>query len=153
MSYICNSHGTNESWHIWMNHGTYEWVMSHTNESILWICRHQWMTHTTGMNESCHLWVSHGTDESVIPMNMQTSMHESCHTYEWVMARMNESLLWICRHHVYTTEPIGVSFSTKRQTDGPTKVERISTMYDGMGLAYHSLSRGFRKESNTNAHE
>ena len=48
-------------------------------------------------------------------------------------------------------EPIGVSFSTRRQTDGPTKVERISTVYNGMGLAYSLLSRGLRKESNTDA--
>jgi len=39
----------------------------------------------------------------------------------------------------------------KRQTDGPTKVERISTKYDGMGLACNLLSRGLRKESNTDA--
>ena len=32
-----------------------------------------------------------------------------------------------------------------------TKVERISTMYDGMGLAYNLLSRGLRNESNTDA--
>ena len=48
-------------------------------------------------------------------------------------------------------EPIGVSFSTRRQTDGPTKVERISTVYNGMGLAYSLLSRGLRQESNTGA--
>jgi len=33
-----------------------------------------------------------------------------------------------------------------------TKVERISTIYDGMGLAYNLLSLGLRrKESNTDA--
>ena len=32
-----------------------------------------------------------------------------------------------------------------------TKVERISTMYEGMGLAYNLLVRGLRKESNTDA--
>ena len=32
----------NESWHIWMSHGTYEWVMAHLNES--W---HIWMSYVT----------------------------------------------------------------------------------------------------------
>jgi len=47
---------------LWMSHVTYEWVMSHLNESC-----HIWMTHVTyewvmsHMNESCHIWVSHVT--------------------------------------------------------------------------------------------
>ena len=49
------------------------------------------------------------------------------------------------------SEHIGASFSTKRQTDGPMKVERTSTMYDRMGLAYSLLSHGLRQESNTGA--
>jgi len=127
MSYICTSHGTYESWHIW--------VMAHMNDS--W---HTWMSHVThewvismnmqaSMNESCHAykWVtyvtvmaqtSHGTYEWIM-----AHMNESCHTrmsqfyeyadinewlilqvwmshvtYEWVMAQMNQSFLWICRH-------------------------------------------------------
>jgi len=60
-------------------------------------------------------------------------------------------LVWASSPFLLKSEPIGASFSTKRQTDGPTKVERISTMYDGMGLAYNLLSRGLRKESNTDA--
>ena len=57
------SHGTNE-WGIvmstkWMSHGTYGWVMSHMDES--W---HIWMRHGTYayMNESWHAWWRHCTD-------------------------------------------------------------------------------------------
>ena len=49
------------------------------------------------------------------------------------------------------SEPIGVSFSTKRQTNGPTQVETMSTMYNGMGLAHILPCHGLRKESNTDA--
>ena len=52
---------------------------------------------------------------------------------------------------ILKSEHIGASFSTKRQTNGPMKVERISTMYDGIGLAYSLLSRGLRQESNAGA--
>jgi len=48
-------------------------------------------------------------------------------------------------------EPIGVSFSMKRQTDGPTKGERMSTMYDGMVPARILPSHGRTRESNTDA--
>jgi len=57
--------------------------------------------------------------------------------------------VWLLKIPSPMTNPL--RFSTKRQTDGPTKVERILTMYDGMGLAYNLLSRGLRKESNTDA--
>jgi len=49
------------------------------------------------------------------------------------------------------SEPIGASFSMKRQTDGQTKVERPSTMYEVMVLAHILPSRGLRRESNTDA--
>ena len=49
------------------------------------------------------------------------------------------------------SEPIGVSFSMKRQTDGQTKVERTSTMFDEMILAYILRSHGLRRNSNTDA--
>jgi len=48
----------NESWHIWMNHGTNTWVMENMNES--W---HIWMSHGTyewimaHMKESGHSWI------------------------------------------------------------------------------------------------
>jgi len=101
--HIWMSHVTyvNESYHVWMrriwthsysditcyvtsiSHVTYEWVMSH-------------------MNESCHIWMSHVTYESVM-----SHIHESCHiwmshvTYEWVMSHMNESChIWMS--HVST---------------------------------------------------
>ena len=78
-------------WHIWMGHGTYEWVMAHMNES--W---HIWMS--PGKNTGpWHIWMSHGTYKRVL-----ANMHESRpiwmspSTYEWVMAHMNESWpIWI----------------------------------------------------------
>jgi len=75
---LWNKSDVNESWHIWMSHVTYEWVMSRMNEPC-----HVWMSHATSkwvmsrMNESCHIWMSHVT-------------------YEWVMSRMNESChIWM----------------------------------------------------------
>jgi len=53
--------------HTWMSHVTYEWVMSHLNESC-----HRWMGHVTfewvmsHMNESCHT----STRESVSDARM-----------------------------------------------------------------------------------
>jgi len=86
----------NESYHIRMRRVTYEWVMSHTNES--W---HIWISHLTSdrvhVNESCHIWMRRVTYEWVM-----SHMHESCHvwmshvSYEWVMSHMNEScLIWM----------------------------------------------------------
>jgi len=59
--------------------------------------------------------------------------------------------VWASSPCLLKSELIGASFSTKRQTDWPMKVERISTTYDGMDLAYNLLSRGLRQESNTGA--
>ena len=42
-------------------------------------------------------------------------------------------------------------FLNEKADRWPMKVERISTTYDGMGLAYNLLSRGLRQESNTGA--
>jgi len=76
-----------------MSHVTYEWVMSHMNESC-----HIWMSHITyewvmsHMNKSCHIWIRHDTYEWVM-----SHTNESCHiwmshvTYEWVLWHMNES--------------------------------------------------------------
>jgi len=50
----------NVSFHTWMNHVTWECVMSHVSESC-----HRWMNHATGegdmkhVNESCHMWMCH----------------------------------------------------------------------------------------------
>jgi len=78
---------------MWMSHVTYEWVMSHINESC-----HMWMRYNTQvrgeesedligvlagvmlyMNESCHTGASH-----------LIRVYESFHTYAWVMSRMCE---------------------------------------------------------------
>jgi len=83
----------NESCHVWMSHVTYAWVMSHMNESC-----HVWMSNAiyewgmSHMNESCHICMSHVTYGWVM-----THMYESWHiwmshiTYEWVTSHMDES--------------------------------------------------------------
>ena len=48
-------------------------------------------------------------------------------------------------------EPIGESFSTRRQTDGPMKDERMSTMYDGTAPAHIPPSHGRTRESSKGA--
>ena len=85
-------------------------------------------------------WVGEGKDPSFdIP---QTKMYSPASSRFSTKGRV-----WGSSPCLSKSEPIGVSFSTKRQTDGQTKVERISTMYDGMGLAHILPSRGLRKES------
>jgi len=63
------SHGTyewvmthiNESWHIWMSHGTHQWVMAHMNGSWhILSTRSRWCAPKTHMNESWHTSMSHG---------------------------------------------------------------------------------------------
>ena len=47
---------TNESWHMWMSHITYEWVIAHIIESC-----HLWMSHGIHRNEPFHIWMNHVT--------------------------------------------------------------------------------------------
>jgi len=75
-------------WETMPSHVTYEWVMSHLNESC-----HIWMSHVTyewvmsHMNESCRIWMSR------ISYKWVTS-----HAYEWVTSRVNESWrICVCR--------------------------------------------------------
>ena len=84
--HIWMSHGTyewvmaytNESWHIWMSHGTYEWVMAHMNESLhIWMFRDTYGWVTARMNESWHTWMSHWRKGSSM-CNIVMSFHESC---------------------------------------------------------------------------
>jgi len=106
-----------ESCHIWMSHVTYEWVMSHINESChvtyewfnsqvmyervmshLKQSCHTWaLVQPKSFIESCHIWMSRVTYEWVM-----SHINESCHmwmshfTYEWVMSHMNESChIWM----------------------------------------------------------
>jgi len=73
----------NESWHIWMSHGTYEWVMVHMNES--W---HIWMSHGTyewvmaHTNESWHIWMTllRFTHDILLNESQWAKYH---FTYEW----------------------------------------------------------------------
>jgi len=84
-----------------MSHVTYEWVMSHKNETRKCLILH--------MIESCHILMNHVTYESVMSHKNETRMpsfiassvmshvKESCHvrmshaTYEWVMLHSNET--------------------------------------------------------------
>jgi len=87
----------NESCHIWASHVTYEWVMSHMNESCLHLCLTSTSHAISHVSKSCHIWMSHVTYEWVM-----SHMNESCHiwmtrvSYEWVMSHMNESCLLLC---------------------------------------------------------
>jgi len=67
----------NESWHICMSHGTYEWVISCEQTSAI---TRQINGHSTWepTSESCHTWMSHTAYESVMP-------------HEWDMSHINES--------------------------------------------------------------
>ena len=64
---------------------TYEWVMSHINESCL-----VWMSHVTRMNESFQGHSESMPQSCLLRMSHVPRMNESDHTYEWVMSRMNE---------------------------------------------------------------
>ena len=94
----------NESCLIWMDHVTYEWVMSHMNES-----RHIWMSHVTyewimsHMKDSCHIWMSHVSYEWVISHMYETVSHIWLGhvTYEWVMSHMHESCHTWMSHVTY----------------------------------------------------
>jgi len=80
---LCHAHTCTRmsSCHIWLSRVTYEWVMSHMNES-----RHIWMSHVTyewvmsRMTESYHIWMSHVTYEWVM-----SHMNESCHLWWWLL--------------------------------------------------------------------
>jgi len=95
----------NESCHMWMSHVTYEWVMPHTNESC-----HIGMSHVTyewimsHVNELCHIWMRHVTHEHVMS-HMMSHTNESCHLwishvmYEWVM--LHSRHIWHESCHVW----------------------------------------------------
>jgi len=104
----------NELRQIWMSHVTYEWVMSHMNESCHvayeWVISHMnqpcsmWMSHvpyewvTSHMNESCHTWLSHVAPYSVMYHSVCSVIHEPCHKHEWVMSRMTVTYVNGSRH-------------------------------------------------------
>jgi len=106
-------HG-NELFDIWMSHITYEWVMSHMDESC-----HIWMSYVTcefGMlrrNESCHIWMSHVTYEWVM-----SHLNESYHTYEWVVSH-----IWMS--HVTSIAHRNPTHSWAHRGDG-SKLKRVT---------------------------
>jgi len=59
-----------ESWHIWMSHGTYECTMAH-------------------LNESWHIWMSHGTSEWVMAQIIYM-----CHD-SLIWAMTHSFMLWL----------------------------------------------------------
>jgi len=80
----------NESCTIWMGHVTYRWVMCVDLEDLVWK-QFEWVF--SPINESCHIWMSHVTYKWVM-----YHMNGSCHTwtihvtYEWVMSHTD----WSC---------------------------------------------------------
>ena len=74
---------------------TYEWVMSHMNESChTYECVTTWMSHVSYLNVWCdtyecitsHVCISHIT----IRMSHVPHMNESCPTYKCIMSHMNK---------------------------------------------------------------
>ena len=74
-----------ESYHMWIKHVTYEWVMSHMNTGMSHVTQEGVISY---VNESCHIWMSRisykYTNESYYTWRGHI-------TYEWVMSRMIQS--------------------------------------------------------------
>jgi len=108
VSHVCMSHVTsrsmiyvNESCHTYeyhmcgwvmspqgMSSFAYEWVMSHTEVTHIWMS-HVTPTSITHVNESCHLNEWHCT-------HIDESCHtQENHTYEWVMSHPGALLMWM----------------------------------------------------------
>jgi len=116
----------NEWWHVWMSHGTYEWVMAHISTSYVtyeWVMALVSISHATYewvmtyMNESWQIWLGHVThiDESChtyewfvshIWINRVTHMNDSCHTYELVMSHIWMSLVTHMNESCHTYESV-----------------------------------------------
>ena len=125
----------NESWLInmrhysWLIHTSYEWVMSHMNQSChIWMSRvtYEWVA--SHMNESCHAWMSRVTYEWVM-----SHMNESCliwisHvSHEWVTSHMNELCEWVVSHinescHTWSSR----ACTDKRRTAWKTDIKKYS---------------------------
>jgi len=106
LAYICIQWSSTQdmsfciiSCHIWISHVTYEYVVSHMNESchrqMPWASKCRWQSH---INASCHrrhAWMGHVTYASVMSHMNMSRMNHSCHiwicrvTYEWVMSQTN----------------------------------------------------------------
>jgi len=88
----------NESYLIWLSHVPCEWVMSYVKESCpIWRSHVPYECIMSHMIESCPIWMGHVPYEWVM-----CHMNESCpiwmgHVpYEWVMSHMNESCaIWM----------------------------------------------------------
>ena len=102
--------------HIWMSHVTrmneschpYEWVMSH-----IWISHVTCAGHMADAQREIHRRSAFGTHQpprisNLLLLSHVTYMHESCHTYEWVMSYPHEtprvSNLLLLNHVTYTHE-------------------------------------------------
>jgi len=69
------------------------------------------------------------------------------------LGALNDSPVIVNWNGLDPSERAEITPTLKIANNWMTKVERMSTMYDGMGLAHILPSRGLRKESNTDAHE
>jgi len=122
----------NDSCPIWMSHVPYEWVMSHVNEACLILTMNEaWMRHVpyewgmSHMNEACPIWMRH------VP-------------YEWGMSHMNEAcLLWLCLAH--TDESLTREDAGRMIESCPKWMGRVSYMshvpYE-WGLSHIDYERG-----------
>jgi len=71
----------NESYHVWMSHVTYEWAMSHKNESCPTWMAYRWVM--SRMGESCHVLV-----HCLLSWLVHTC-HDSFHTWhDWSIRDM-----------------------------------------------------------------
>jgi len=114
----------NESCHIWMSHVTYEWVMSHMNESSIAVCifkchafhiyncrallkiKYQWWLFKFPFSGErlCHTWMRHVTHWwGTLHMNGACHIWMSHVTYESVIAHhyivlSHLTLRWVMSH-------------------------------------------------------
>jgi len=129
----------NESCHIRMSHVTYEWVMSHLNESC-----HIWTSQLT-YEQSCHIWTSHVTHEWVM-----SHTNESCHIWTSLWPIRIPSFLCLshtchyspyrCRTHKSTSSTvICVSRVTSESVHGAHKKIKKSLLLTALRAGTHDF--------------
>jgi len=115
---------TNESYHIWMSHATYEWVTSHMNESYLMglfghVCHfsNEWVMSQLTM--PMYVWMSLVTYEWVIS-------YMTTHENEWVISHMiilSPLIEWVMSYvsmPTFITECVGLACVCVRERDTHT---------------------------------
>jgi len=136
VSLLQNFYDQSSKRHIWISHVTYEWVLSHMNESC-----HIWMNHVqyewvmSHMNESYHAWMSHvpytrewSTNPKGVAIvtyeQVMSHMNESCHI--WVMSHINDSCCIWMGHVPCESCPIWVMSHTHLQRS--TNLQRVASV-------------------------